>query len=172
MELLWVSSSQTRKSSGVVAIIIGLLLLIFSPNIPGFIGLLLSSVIFVFSLIILITGMNVKKTVVALPMISLGIIGGLLGMTALLAPDLAVSFMGVILGIGVIVLGIIQLAFLSAFASHQVSHKLLLIAGIITVIIGVFLLFSPQEGLRWVIVFFGGYFIVYGCIRLLGRSPF
>lgn len=165
--MVWISSPQSRKGSGVVALIIGIIILLFSPLITSLIGVFLSAMVFVISLIILGFGISMRASGFSLPMIVLGIAGSLLALSALLSPDLAVSVLGILLGIWMILLGIGQLIFASVFSADRLYYALIVLGGLFTVIVGLYLIFSPVDGMNIMILFLGCYLIVYGVLNLL-----
>ena len=92
--MIWVSTGMSRQAA-VVAILIGLIMLIFSPFIPNVIGVFLAAIIFLISLIIVGIGYSVRGSGFSVPFIILGIIGGAVSLFALFNPDMTVSLMGI-----------------------------------------------------------------------------
>lgn len=165
--MVWISSPQSRKGSGVVAFIIGILILLFSPLVAGLIGVFLSAVVLIISIIILVVGITIRGSGISIPMIVLGIVGSLIGLSALFSPELAVSALGILLGLWMIILGIGQLVFASAFSADRLYHILTILGGILTTSVGLFLLFSPIEGMHIMVLFLGCYLMVYGILNLI-----
>ena len=166
MQMIWISSPQARRSSGILSLILGILILLFTPFITSLIGVFLSSLVLIISIILLVFGM-MMGTGFRIPLIVIGLIGSLLGLSALLSPDLAISALGIILGIWMILLGLGQLTLVSALSSSRLYYLLTLLAGILTVIIGLFLILSPLQGMQIMVVFFGCYLTAYGILSLL-----
>jgi len=167
MEMIWITSPQSRRGSGVVALVLGLFILLFSPLVASLIGVFLSVLVLIISIIILVFGLMLRGSGFSLPIIILGIVGSLIGLSALLSPELAVSVLGILLGFWMLILGIGQLALASAFTVDRLYQVLTIIGGLLTTLVGVFLIFSPVEGMRIMVVFLGCYLMVYGILTLL-----
>ncbi|MDD3574808.1 MAG: DUF308 domain-containing protein [Methanospirillum sp.] len=168
--MIWVSTGMSRQAA-VVAILIGLIMLIFSPFIPNVIGVFLAAIIFLISLIIVGIGYSVRGSGFSVPFIILGIIGGAVSLFALFNPDMTVSLMGILLGVVVLMMGIMQLGFSSGFIQDRLSWLFLIIGGVLSIVVGFYLILYPQDGMKLLIVFIGCYLIVYGVIGVIrGRS--
>jgi|GEM_PF-1516578 len=170
MHMIWVSRGISQKA-GVVAILIGLLMLVFSPFIPGIIGVFLAAIIFLISLIIVGIGYSVRGSGFSVPFILLGLIGVCVSLFALFNPDMTVSLMGILLGVVILMMGIMQLGFSSGFVQDRLSWFFLIIGGVLSIVIGFYLILYPQDGMKLLIVFIGCYLIAYGVIGVIrGRS--
>lgn len=168
--MIWVSTGMSRQA-GVVAILIGILMLVFSPFIPGIIGVFLAAVIFLISLIIVGIGYSVRGSGFSVPFLLLGIIGICVSLYALLNPDITVSLMGILLGVMILMMGIMQLGFSSGFVQDRISWLFLIIGGLFSIFVGFYLILYPQDGMQLLIVFIGCYLIAYGVIGVIrGRS--
>jgi uncharacterized membrane protein HdeD (DUF308 family) len=167
MELVWISSPQSRRVSGVFALIIGILILLFSSLLTGLLGIFLSAVVLIVSIIILVVGYTMRNSGFSFPVIVLGILGPLMGLTALLSPELAVSALGIFLGLLMILLGAGHLFLASAFSADRLYYILLILGGILAVVVGIFLIFSPVEGVQVMVMFLGCYLIVYSILGLI-----
>lgn len=170
MNMIWVSTGMSRQTT-VVAILIGLLMLVFSPFIPGIIGVFLAAVIFLISLIIVGIGYSVRGTGFSVPFMLLGIIGVCVSLYALFNPDMTVSLMGILLGVIILMMGIMQLGFSSGFVQDRISWIFLIIGGLLSIFVGFYLILYPQDGMQLLVVFIGCYLIAYGVIGVIrGRS--
>lgn len=167
MEVVWISSPQSQRSSGVVALIIGIIILLFAPFITSLIGTVLSAIVLVVSIIMIISGMMIRGAGFGLPLIILGILGSFLGIGALTSPDLAVSVLGIFFGVWMFLLGAGQLVFASALSADKLYYALTLLGGTLTVLVGVFLLISPVQGMQIMVFFFGCYLLVFGLLSLM-----
>ena len=171
MELVWISSPQSRKGSGVVALIIGLLLLLFSPQVSGLIGICIAAIILVLSLILLGFGVMIRGSGFSFLLIIFGIIGFLLGFSALLSPVLAIMVLGIFLGFWVFLIGCGQLALAFRYAMDRWYQMFIMFGGILTVLVGLYLILSPVEGMQIMVVFLGCYLIGYGILSLIRPAP-
>ena len=170
MNMIWVSTGMSRQAA-VVTILIGLLMLVFSPFIPGIIGVFLAAVIFLISLIIVGIGYLVRGSGFSVPFILLGIIGVCVSLYALFNPDMTVSLMGILLGVIILMMGIMQLGFSSGFVQDRISWIFLIIGGLLSIFVGFYLILYPQDGMQLLVVFIGCYLIAYGVIGVIrGRS--
>lgn len=167
MDMIWISSPQSRRSSGVITLVIGIFILLFAPFVTSLIGSLLSAIVLVVSIFLLLSGLMMRGAGIGLPMIILGILGCLLGSTALISPDLVVSVLGIFLGVWMFLLGAGQLVVASRFLADRLYYLLTLVAGTLTVIIGVFLILSPVQGMQIMVFFFGCYLLVFGILCLV-----
>ena len=101
----------------------------------------------------------------------LGIIGVFVSLYALLNPDMTVLLMGILLGVMILMMGIMQLGFSSGFIQDRVSWLFLIIGGMLSIVVGFYLILYPQDGMKLLIVFIGCYLIAYGVIGVIrGRS--
>ncbi|NLV25742.1 MAG: hypothetical protein GXY48_01015 [Methanomicrobiales archaeon] len=176
MQMIWVSS-QASKQTAFFSIFFGLVLLVFSPFIPGLIGIFLAAAILILSLACIGMGITMRGTVFSLPLVILGLVGGFLSLYALLTPEVTVSFMGLLLGIVILLMGISQLFFSPKFIEDKLSWFFLVGGGIVTILVGFYMILYPQEGMQLVMAFLGLYLIIYGIIgffrsKKVGYSEF
>lgn len=167
MQMIWISSPRTQRSSGLVSLIAGIIILFFSPFIASLIGIFLSSLVLIVSLMLLGFGIMMKEGSFRFPLVIMGLVGFILGLAALLSPDLAVSALGIILGIWMFLLGLGQLTLASAFSGDNLYYLLVLLGGTLTVLVGLFLILSPIQGMQIMVVFFGCYLVVLGILSLI-----
>jgi len=168
MQMIWVSSPGTRNAP-VLAVIFGVILLLFSPFIPGLIGIFLAAAILILSFSLIGIGFTMRNTGFSLPLVAIGIIGGVLSLYALLTPDATVSFMGMLLGFVMLLMGIGQLFFSPSFIRDRLSWFFLVCGGVFTILVGFYLIISPQGGMQIVTIFLGCYLVLYGLIGLFRR---
>lgn len=168
MNCIWLSSPSSGLTP-LLSIIVGVILLIFSPFIPGLIGIVLAAIILILSLVLIGLGITMKGTGLSLPLIIMGLIGGVLSFYALVSPDVTASFIGILLGIAILLIGVSQLFFSPGFIHDRVTWLFLIGGGIVTILAGFYLILFPREGMQLVILFLGCYLIVYGLISLIKR---
>jgi uncharacterized membrane protein HdeD (DUF308 family) len=166
MEFVWVSTPQSQRSSGLVALIIGIIILLFAPFVTSLIGTVLSAIVLVISVGMIISGAMMRGIGFGLALLILGILGFCLGITALVSPDLAVSVLGIFLGVWMFFLGAGQLLLASRFSADKLYYILALLGGTLTVIVGLFLLVSPVQGMQIMVFFLGCYLLVFGLMSL------
>lgn len=167
MEMVWIATPSNRRSSGVVALILGIIILLFAPLVTSLIGTFLSALVLIISVFLMISGFMLQGTGLRIPLVILGVLGFLLGLSALVSPDLAVSVIGIFFGVWLILLGAGQLVLASRFSADRIYYPLTLLAGTLTVIIGLYLIVSPLQGMQIVVLFFGWYLVAYGILSII-----
>jgi uncharacterized membrane protein HdeD (DUF308 family) len=167
MELVWIATPQNRRSSGFVSLILGILILLFAPFVTSLIGTFLSALVLIISIFLMIFGGMLKGTGLRIPLFILGLFGFVLGITALISPDLAVSVIGIFLGVWLILLGAGQLVLASRFSADRIYYPLTLLGGTLTVIIGLYLIVSPLQGMQIVVLFIGCYLAAFGLLSII-----
>lgn len=163
MQVIWQSSNKNTKFY-IVSIVTGIILLLFSPFIIAMIGIFFSAVVLIISLTLLGSGLLLRGSSFTIPLIIIGLVGCFFSMYALLFPHVIVSFIGISMGIFVLVIGIVHLFFSSGFRDDSVSWFFLIFGGITSMIVGLYLIFFPLEGMQLVMIFIGFYLISYGII--------
>jgi uncharacterized membrane protein HdeD (DUF308 family) len=100
----------------------------------------------------------------------LGIIGVFVSLYALHNPDITVSMMGILLGVMILMMGIIQLGFSSGFVQDRISWLFLIFGGMLSIVVGFYLILYPQDGCSF-LSFYRMLLIAYGVIGVIrGRS--
>lgn len=166
MEFVWISTPQSQRSSGLVALLIGIIILLFAPFVTSLIGTLLSAIVLVVSIGMIISGAMMRGIGFGLALLILGILGFCLGITALVSPDIAVSVLGIFLGVWMFFLGAGQLLLATRFSADKFYYIMALLGGTLTVIVGLFLLISPVQGMQIMVLFLGCYLLVFGLMSL------
>ncbi len=170
MKTIWFSSPEVRKTSAIGSFIAGFLIILLAQFIPSLIVILMSLFVLLLSVLLLITGVSLRGTTLSIVMIILGVLGCILSMSTIITPDMAVSFLGVLIGIWVILLGIIQFGYAPTQSSDKWSFFFMIVSGIVSILVGIFLLFEPYEGLYLLTLFFGIYLIISGILLFFKRD--
>lgn len=151
-------------SSSIVLLVLGILLLVVPLGI-------VTTLIRLFGLIILILGMlsvlsEVKAKRSSAELVN-GILIGILGLIFLLNPNTIASIIPFILGIWISIKSLIRLRFISSFRGIGNEHIKPLIINIITLILGLILVFNPFRGVKALIRIVGGFMSFYGILDIL-----
>jgi len=99
-----------------------------------------------------------------------GVIGILLGVVILSRPDLAATFLMIIIGLWAIFIGAVFLYSYYKSTLHISLKSFHLITGIISAILGLLIIINPFDSTRIAIVLIGIYAIAYGVFSILSNS--
>jgi uncharacterized membrane protein HdeD (DUF308 family) len=157
--------------AGIIAVIFGIIALFF----PGFILLLTVALLGLFvilmSLLSIAKGLShEEKTIPGWALVLFGIFGIIIGVAALLLPGITILIIVVWIAVWALLTGLTEIAHAIQMKGEPGSKRAVLaISGILSLILGIFLVFFPGIGavvLIWVIgiyaVIFGILGIVYG----------
>jgi uncharacterized membrane protein HdeD (DUF308 family) len=100
-----------------------------------------------------------------------GIISIILGVTIILYPHSATTFLIIIIGLWAIFIGSVFIISYFSTRTHNLLGPLNLISGIISLLLGAIIIFNPFESTRFLIVLIGIYSIIYGLFSILYTSP-
>ena len=152
-------------ASSVLFLILGILLLV----VPGGI---VTTVIRVFGIIILILGilsiLNVAKTKVNNGEMVYGILIGVLGLVFISNPEVIASIIPFVFGVWIVIKTSFKLQFVVALKrSNSKDYIKSLVVNIITLILGLVLIFNPFKGAETLIRIIGGFMIAYSLLDIL-----
>lgn len=152
-------------ASSIILFILGVLLL----SVPGGI---VTSVIRIFGIIIVILGMlsivNVAKTKVYNGEMVYGILIGVLGLVFISNPEVIASIIPFVFGVWIVIKSSFKLQFVVALKrSKSPEYIKALVVNIITLILGVVLVFNPFKGAEALIRIIGGFMIAYSLLDIL-----
>lgn len=91
-----------------------------------------------------------------------GLLGILIGVLALVVPDVTAMVLAVLIGIWALVTGIIELVMAFRFRGELGSEWLLSLAGALSVILGIAIIASPGAGVVVLAVIVGVYALLFG----------
>ncbi len=98
-----------------------------------------------------------------------GIIGIAVGLIVLLKPQLSITLVALFMGLWAILLGVLFALAYRRRNMPKTQKQFLLILGIISVGIGLLLVFNPFEGTRLITILIGIYAIVYGILSIVTK---
>jgi uncharacterized membrane protein HdeD (DUF308 family) len=131
-------------ANGLIAVLFGLLLL-------GFTEKVITTIIFYFGIVILISGLilvalairNIKKDKGSLMIILEAVITIALGVIIVIQPSESLKLFLTLVGIWAIIIGIVQLVILINIKQALNNKNILLISALVTIGLGIALLFAP-----------------------------
>jgi len=152
-------------ASSILFLILGILLLV----VPGGI---VTTVIRVFGIIILILGIlsivNVAKTKVNNGEMVYGILIGVLGLVFISNPEVIASIIPFVFGVWIVIKTSFKLQFVVALKrGNSKDYVKSLVVNIITLILGLVLIFNPFKGAETIIRIIGGFMIAYSLLDIL-----
>ncbi len=95
-----------------------------------------------------------------------GIINAVIGLLIVAFPKATASLLIVFIGLWVTIFGIIQLATWARWKNQLPSHSLALLTAVLSILVGLLLLFNPFEGAVLATVIMAIYAVIYGITRL------
>jgi uncharacterized membrane protein HdeD (DUF308 family) len=154
---------------GILALILGLLMIFVPPIITMEILIIFLGAYFlvdgIFSIVAVISG----KTPHRWAMLAEGILSIVFGILVFVWPMMTALVLLFVVAIWAIITGIAELTYAGMHWKDGAGKWLLLIAGIISIILGIIILAQPGAGVLALVVFIEAYLIVFG-IMLIGLS--
>lgn len=152
---------------GVIAILLGLLLLVF-PRFSivtlavgfGFFAILAGLAVITFSFIVK------TKSKISFFLLLEGIVDILTGIFILLFPKISVALFVAIIGLWIVFTGIILLILYNHSRKLFEKNKRLLIAGVLSILFGIMLMINPFKSAVAISVFIGVFAFIYGAISI------
>ncbi len=95
-----------------------------------------------------------------------GSVNILIGLIIIFYPHISISIFIAFFGIWAIIIAILQLSTYNRLRAMQVSSGLILFNGILSLIIGLLLLFNPFKGAMIIAIIIGIYALIYGLFSL------
>ncbi|MFW5768326.1 MAG: HdeD family acid-resistance protein [Bacteroidota bacterium] len=163
--------SNLSYANGVLAILFGLIAILF-PDIT-LVGLAIAFAVAIMLGGIFLTfgAIRQRKTNSNWPLILLeGILGIIISLVILIIPKDVAAFFVIIMGIWALIIGVTFISFYFRKAVPDFLKLLSVIAGVISVIVGLLILFNPFETTRVIVVIIGIYAIVFGTFSLVNTT--
>ena len=150
--------------SSIIFVIVGILLLL----VPGRI---VTTIIRLFGVIILILGilslLNILKNKSNSAELVSGILISILGLVFISNPHTIASIIPFILGVWIVIKSAFKLQFSYSLKRSSINYIKPLVINIITLILGLVLIFNPFKGAEALIRIVGGFMVVYGILDIL-----
>lgn len=151
-------------SSSIVLLVLGILLLVVPLGIVTILIRLCGLVILILGVLSVLSEVKAKRSSTDLVN---GILIGILGLIFLLNPNTIASIVPLILGIWISIKSLIRLKFINSFRGIGSEHVKPLVINIITLILGLILVFNPFKGAKALIRIVGGFMALYGVFDIL-----
>ncbi|NYT16648.1 MAG: hypothetical protein GKC06_01390 [Methanomicrobiales archaeon] len=155
---------------GILAIIVGSLLLLFPSRSVEFILAIFGVIAFVIGLLLFWSAWTIRRAgsaAFAAPLI-LGILALVLALVAFFNPDLIRAFLAVIFAFFCIIGGLLMLAAAFSWWASAARRILMGGGGIILAAIGILILFSPYISAPLVMEMIGLFFLASGLVSVIG----
>jgi uncharacterized membrane protein HdeD (DUF308 family) len=159
---------KSMISLGVISVLLGLFMLFFSNFATQVFVALTGFAIILLSAIFIVEGLCIDAE--GWPrwgILSLGALGFILGVASIAVPSLLIFSTGVILGIFFLIYGIGELAIGVGIVFVETMVRLVFIMlGILSMVVGIFLVLNPTIGLDIFVWLVGLYLLVLGLMRI------
>jgi uncharacterized membrane protein HdeD (DUF308 family) len=153
--------------NGMIAILFGLLLLLFSQESIKALVIYFGIALMAGGVILLITAVhNIKQNKKAGMILFESIICIAIGLIMVLFPQDSLSFFLILIGVWAIIVGVVQLATLINIKEKMASKNLLLFNGLLTIALGVFLFFDPFTMAKVMVQIAGVLSIIFGILMI------
>lgn len=150
--------------TSIILLVLGILLL-FIP------GDIVTTVIKIFGIVIVIVGVlsiiNSSKNKTNSTDLVYGILITILGIVFISNPQVIASIIPFILGVWIIIKSLFRLQFVSTIKSTNGDYIKLLVINLITLILGIVLVFNPFKGAETLVRIIGIFLIVYSGLDIL-----
>lgn len=154
---------------GILAFILGLLMIFVPPIVTlGILVIFLGAYFLVdgiFSIVAVISGKTPHRWALLIE----GILSIIFGILVFVWPAMTALVFLMVIAIWAIITGIAEIVYAAIHWKQGAGKWLLLIAGIISIILGIIILAQPGAGLMALVIFIEAYLIVFG-IMLIGMS--
>ena len=153
--------------NGIIAILFGLLLLLFTKE-------AIETLVFYFGLIILFSGIamlvtgiiNLKKERKAGMLLFESIVTVAIGTIIMFFPQHSLQFFLIVIGVWAVILGVVQLIILVNFKGEMTGRNIFLFNGLLTLAIGIFLFFDPYSFAAFLVKVIGVFSLIFGAILI------
>lgn len=153
---------------GLLALIIGIVIFIYPAMTAAVLVMLLGVLILVLSFMTLVAAlMSTGETARPTLLLLLSILGFIVGLGAIFAPQVFGAFLAIVIAVVMFVIGIVNIAI--ALSEKAYPHRwILFLLGLLSIIFAIIVFISPLFG---AVVLFGylvgAYFILYGILSII-----
>ncbi|MFP4557314.1 MAG: HdeD family acid-resistance protein [Bacteroidales bacterium] len=154
--------------NGMLAIILGLIA-VFIPEITVVaLAIYFAIAMLLGGTLLTISSIVSRKDLLNWPlMMTEGVLGILIGLIILFQPENVAAVFVVIIGIWALIIGIVFLFSYFRFEYKGLIKPLLISYSILSILVGLLLIFNPFEGTRIIVFLIGIYAIVYGIMSIM-----
>jgi uncharacterized membrane protein HdeD (DUF308 family) len=157
--------------NGVLAIIFGLVALLFPGITLVALGIYFAISILIGCILLTVGAFRVKKTNDHWYLLLIeGIIGILISIIILARPELVASVFVTIIGLWALIIGLVLLFSYFRGRLATISNSLVLIISVLSLITGLVIVLNPFESTRIITVLIGIYAIIYGLFSVINSS--
>lgn len=159
----------------VMAVILSIIAILFGIVALAMPGLVFDAFIVIIGIILLVLGILTAGMALSVPvsegyaktiLLGSGLFSIVIGLLALLTPFIATIAIAYLIAIWLVINGLLTVAY--AFSIKWEKHRILSgLAGIIALLIGLFLFVSPLAGVELLILVVGIFFVIMGIVSLL-----
>ena len=157
--------------NGFLAILFGLIAIFFPGITLKVLGIYFAFTVLVGGISLLAGAFRVKKNNSKwYLLLAEGIIGLILGVLILSQPKLVATIFITFIGIWAIVIGLIFIFSYNRTVNIGFANKIMLLAGILSLIMGGIIIFNPFESTRFITILVGIYVLIYGISSIINSS--
>lgn len=153
--------------NGIIAILFGLLILLYTQEV-------IKTLVFYFGVVILLTGLallgtailNLKKEKKAGMLLFESIVTVAIGIIIMFFPQNSLEFFFILIGVWAVILGIVQLIILINVKGGLTGKNIFLFNGLLTIAMGVLLFFNPYSVADFLVKMIGVFSLLFGCVLI------
>jgi len=132
--------------NGIIAILVGILLLFTTPEFINTIVRIIGLVVLVGGVVLLITALYyLKKDRSVLMMMIQSVASITIGLIILIFPESSLKWFLILIGVWAVIVGLFQLVILINLGKNLANRNLILLNGLLTIALGVVLILYPVE---------------------------
>lgn len=155
------------SASGLFMLIFGLIAILFPDITIKALAIYFALAALLGGLVLIYYGLKFRKTLFNWELKTLeGVLGLTLGIVILSNPTSATTFLMTIVGIWATIIGLVLIISYFFKKSSAIVDLLNFLTGLISVALGMIIIFRPFESMRFVIVLIGIYALIYGIITV------
>jgi len=168
MEIIQLPSRSALAWRGLANVLLGTLLLMW-PQATTYVVILIFAInLILVGLFSVLEPLFDRNNPHAIATIGLGIFGVTFGTYLIIKPEFAAGLIGVLIAFWALLFGIFDIAIsIRAMKAKESFSWVFLIAGMVSVLFGLYMLFSPVIGILTIVWLFGLYVVVVGILLLL-----
>ncbi len=153
--------------SSILALIMGLVLIIFPTMSLRTIGLIIAVYVILYGLVLIVIDVKASKCYIPFDGMLPGILSIIIGIILIFKPKIISTLFAIIIGVWIIVSSINSIKLALNLRDENIPWILLLILGIVDLILGVIVIFNPFEALQSLTIFVGVMIMVHAIIDII-----
>jgi uncharacterized membrane protein HdeD (DUF308 family) len=152
---------------GVVAVLFGVIAIAWPEITVLALALLFGAYTLIDGITSLVMGFGAPQGSDRMYMITLGVLGIVAGLLALVWPQLTVIFLLVIIAVWAIIAGVMQIAAAIRLRKHIKNEWFLALSGAVALVLGILLIVQPAEGAIALVVAIATFALVWGAVLIV-----